>query len=93
MGLENENLASNTKEQYTTYLRLFRDFCNSTYAFEEDLRFEVYEDKVLVFFKDIMFMRKSPKVFKPSDTKDVRMALALIPPESRANRRPVDLRK
>jgi hypothetical protein len=24
MGLENENLAANTKEQYTTYLRLFR---------------------------------------------------------------------
>ncbi|KAF9969735.1 hypothetical protein BGZ75_002670, partial [Mortierella antarctica] len=24
MGLENENLAANTKEQYTAYLRLFR---------------------------------------------------------------------
>ncbi|KAF9384338.1 hypothetical protein CPC16_008479, partial [Podila verticillata] len=93
MGLENENLAAKTKEQYITYLRLFRDFCNSTYTFEEDLRFEVYENKVLIFFKDIMFMRKTPRVFRTSDTKDVRMALALIPPESRANRRPVDLRK
>lgn len=93
MGLENENLAAKTKEQYITYLRLFWDFCNSTYAFEEDLRFEVYENKVLIFFKDIMFTRKTPRVFRTSDTKDVRMALALIPPESRANRRPVDLRK
>ncbi|KAG0007640.1 hypothetical protein BGZ82_005247, partial [Podila clonocystis] len=93
MDLENEKLAANTKEQYTTYLNLFKDFCNSTYACEEDLRYEVNEDKVLVFFKDIMFVRKIPKVFKPGITKDVRMALALAPAESRTNQHPVDLRK
>ncbi|KAF9277065.1 hypothetical protein BGZ74_003456 [Mortierella antarctica] len=60
MGLENENLAANTKEHYTTYLKLFQ-----TYELEEDLRYEVYEDKVLVFFKDVMFTRTIPKVFKP----------------------------
>ncbi|KAF9367839.1 hypothetical protein CPB97_005260, partial [Podila verticillata] len=91
MGLENENLAANTKEQYTTYLKLFQDFCNKMYEFEEDLRYEVYEDKVLVFFKDVMFTRTIPKVFKPGDTKDIRMALALVPLESRVSHRPVDL--
>ncbi|KAF9554273.1 hypothetical protein EC968_009722, partial [Mortierella alpina] len=65
MGLANENLAPNTKEQYITYLRLFRDFCNNTYAYENVLRYEVSEDKVLVFFKDIMFERRTPKVFRP----------------------------
>jgi len=132
LDLENEKLAANTKEQYTTYLKLFQvrilcfctllfrtmicilmmilicvfmclcllpptslqDFCNNTYACEEDLRYEVNEDKVLLFFKDVMFSRKIPKVFKPGNTKDIRMALALMPAESRSSRvRPVDLRK
>ncbi|KAF9574019.1 hypothetical protein EC968_007571 [Mortierella alpina] len=92
MGLANEYLARNTKEQYIIYLRLFRDFCNNTYAHENDLRYEVSEDKVLVFFKDIMFERRTPKVFRPGDTKDVRMAVALLPSETRAVRRVVDLR-
>ncbi|KAF9322215.1 hypothetical protein BG006_002455 [Podila minutissima] len=91
MGLENENLAANTKEHYTTYLKLFQDFCNKTYEFEEDLWYEVYEDKVLVFFKDVMFTRTIPKVFKPGDTKDIRMTLALVLLESRVSHRPIDL--
>lgn len=65
------------------------------YVFEKDFRYEVSEEKVLVFFKDFMFKRKIPKVFKADDTKDVRVALALVASDSntnKANRRPVDLR-
>jgi hypothetical protein len=62
-------------------------------VFEKDFRYEVSEEKVLVFFKDFMFKRKIPKVFKANDTKDVRVALALVTSDSnKANRRPVDLR-
>lgn len=46
-----------------------------------------------MFFKDIMFTRKIAKVFKPGSTKDVRMALALAPAESKKGQRPVDLCK
>jgi len=59
---------------------------------EKDFRYEVYEEKVLLFFKDFMFERKIPKVFKANDNKDVRVALALLPSDSRTKRRPVDLR-
>ncbi|KAI8598601.1 hypothetical protein EDD21DRAFT_382037 [Dissophora ornata] len=90
---ENENLARRTKEAYSTYLKLFRDFCDRIYVFEKDSRYEVYEEKVLVFFKDVMFTRRIPKVFKVNDTRDVRVALALATPDSKASRRPVDLRK
>ncbi|KAF9112860.1 hypothetical protein BGW39_003916, partial [Mortierella sp. 14UC] len=92
MSFENENLACNTKEAYLTYLKLFQSFCDRTYMFEKDSRYEVYEEKVLVFFKDFMFPRKIARVFKATDTKDVRVALALVPRDSNATRRPIDLR-
>jgi hypothetical protein len=60
--------------------------------FEKDLRYEVYEEKILVFFKDFMFTRKVPRVFKANDTRDVRVALALVTSDFKARRRPVDLR-
>ncbi len=67
-------------------------FCNQRYAYEDDLRYKISEDKVLVFFKDVMFKRRTPKVLRPGDTKDVRMAAALIPLETKAVRRVIDLR-
>ncbi|GJJ71712.1 hypothetical protein EMPS_04069 [Entomortierella parvispora] len=93
MALEHENLARNTKEAYLTYLKFFKEFCDKTYMTEQDARYEVNEEKVLLFFKDFMFKRRIPKVFRANETKDVRVALALVAPESKAKRRPVDLRQ
>ncbi|KAF9918366.1 hypothetical protein FBU30_000238 [Linnemannia zychae] len=92
MNCENENMACNTKEAYLTYLKLFQSFCDKTCMFEKDSRYEIYEDKVLVFFKDFMFPRKIAWIFKANDTKDVRVALTMVPRDSNATRRPVDLR-
>lgn len=59
---------------------------------EQDSRYEVNEEKVLLFFQEFMFPRRIPKVFRDNQTRDVKVALALVPAESKAARRPVDLR-
>ncbi|KAF9118364.1 hypothetical protein BG015_006661, partial [Linnemannia schmuckeri] len=61
MEFQNENLSRNTKAAYLTYLNYFKDFCDKTYEFEQDSWYEVYEEKVLVFFKEHMFVKKFKK--------------------------------
>ncbi|KAF9921021.1 hypothetical protein BGZ67_000800 [Mortierella alpina] len=57
-------MSASTRRQYLTALEAFKSFCDDTYAADGRSRYEVYEDKVLVYFQDVLFQRTVEKTFK-----------------------------
>lgn len=64
MGHRSGRMADSTRRQYFAVLQSFRTFCDTCYKGQGRKRYEVYENKILVYLADAVFKRTTRKYYK-----------------------------
>ncbi|KAG0008974.1 hypothetical protein BGZ82_004317, partial [Podila clonocystis] len=70
-------LSLNSMKSYRTYLNFYKKFCNQNYLRDGGHRFDVKADKVVLFFKNVMFHRTARMYFYQNQYRDVQTAVRL----------------
>ncbi|KAF9565134.1 hypothetical protein BGW38_008912 [Lunasporangiospora selenospora] len=70
-------LSRSTMDLYTTYMNLFKRFCDDKYSEQGAFRYDVTPSKAGLFFEEVMFHRTTKKYFFKKQFKDVRIPVCL----------------